>query len=126
MESITFRCENADCKKTLRVKEELAGKRIKCPKCGHKMKVPDLVVPPQPPPPAPVKKTPQRPAAPKPLEPVLQAAGAPLAKPPVHFKATRQSYGLFCPKCGGLLLPPQQMELIGIVCHHCGVQIEFG
>jgi hypothetical protein len=32
---IETRCENPDCKKVLRVKDELAGKRAKCPGCGQ-------------------------------------------------------------------------------------------
>src|SRR5690242_17002781 len=33
--AIRFRCENPNCRKPLRVKDEVAGKRIKCPSCGH-------------------------------------------------------------------------------------------
>jgi hypothetical protein len=116
MENITFRCENPACKKTLKVKAALVGKRIMCPKCEHKMRVPAQAAPPLAPPP--LNMPPKPPPAP------LPAVGEPASVAPTLFKATKQSYGLFCPKCGGLLLPPQ-MELKGIVCHHCGAQIEF-
>jgi hypothetical protein len=38
--AIRFRCENSKCGKPLRVKDEVAGKRIKCPSCGHSQRVP--------------------------------------------------------------------------------------
>jgi DNA-directed RNA polymerase subunit M/transcription elongation factor TFIIS len=144
MDSITFRCENPDCKKTLRVNEDLAGKRVKCPKCGHKMKVPAAAASAQTPAPAqvattkpaekalprPAEKAPPRPAekvSPRPAVASVPQASAPRQEPSaaaVLLKAKRQPYGVFCPKCGGLLLPPQ-MELKGIVCHYCSAQIEF-
>ena len=33
--AIRLRCDNPACRKGLRVSDELAGKRIKCPACGH-------------------------------------------------------------------------------------------
>jgi membrane-anchored glycerophosphoryl diester phosphodiesterase (GDPDase) len=33
--AITIHCENPSCKREFRVKDELAGKRVKCPKCGE-------------------------------------------------------------------------------------------
>jgi hypothetical protein len=36
----TFRCENPACRKLLRVREGLAGKRVKCPGCGRVMAAP--------------------------------------------------------------------------------------
>lgn len=33
--TINIRCANPDCQKPLRVKDESAGKRVKCPGCGH-------------------------------------------------------------------------------------------
>src|SRR3954454_16029724 len=37
---ISYRCENAACRKALRVKDEAAGKKVKCPGCGQSMLVP--------------------------------------------------------------------------------------
>ncbi len=37
--AISIRCENPDCQKSLRVKDELAGKRLKCPACGRTLLV---------------------------------------------------------------------------------------
>ena len=37
--SLSIRCENPDCRKPLRVTDELAGKRVKCPACGQVMSV---------------------------------------------------------------------------------------
>lgn len=38
--SLSIVCDRPDCRRPLRVKAELAGKRIKCPGCGHVMTVP--------------------------------------------------------------------------------------
>lgn len=38
--AISIRCANATCRKPLRVKDEAAGKRVKCPGCGHAILVP--------------------------------------------------------------------------------------
>ena len=38
--AISIRCENAACRKPVRVKDASAGKRIKCPGCGQSMLVP--------------------------------------------------------------------------------------
>jgi hypothetical protein len=38
---ISVRCDNPDCGKSLRVKDELAGRRVKCPSCGEIVSVPD-------------------------------------------------------------------------------------
>jgi len=38
--AIRFTCENPKCGKPLRVKDDVAGKRIKCPACGHSQVVP--------------------------------------------------------------------------------------
>ncbi len=46
--AISIRCENPDCRKPLRVKDELADKRVKCPGCGQHIMVP----PPKPAPPS--------------------------------------------------------------------------
>ncbi len=38
--AIVVCCETKDCRKRLRVRDELSGKRIKCPGCGHLQMVP--------------------------------------------------------------------------------------
>ncbi len=38
--AISIRCENPDCRKPVRVKDEAAGKRVKCPGCGQHIMVP--------------------------------------------------------------------------------------
>ena len=75
MESITFRCENAACKKTLRVKEDLVGKRVKCPKCGHKMPVPAQELA------AEAEPARARPSKAEPAQPIAARAVAPQAGP---------------------------------------------
>ncbi|MFO0843862.1 MAG: hypothetical protein U0797_15940 [Gemmataceae bacterium] len=37
---IKVQCENTGCAKRLKVKEELVGKRAKCPACGHSFIIP--------------------------------------------------------------------------------------
>lgn len=37
---IRFLCENSDCRKPLRVRDELAGKRVRCPQCAHLVTAP--------------------------------------------------------------------------------------
>lgn len=38
--SLNIVCEQPDCQRAMKVNEQLAGKRIKCPGCGHVMVVP--------------------------------------------------------------------------------------
>ena len=45
---ISILCENSDCRKPLRVKDELFGKRVKCPACGSAMLIPAQGPVPQP------------------------------------------------------------------------------
>lgn len=40
--AISLRCANTTCQKPLRVKDEAAGKRVKCPACGQMIVVPAL------------------------------------------------------------------------------------
>src|SRR5438270_12040974 len=44
--AIKVRCGHAACGKLLRVRDQLAGKRVKCPGCGHLTRVPALGQPP--------------------------------------------------------------------------------
>lgn len=37
---IRFLCENSDCRKPLRVRDELAGKRVRCPQCAQLVTAP--------------------------------------------------------------------------------------
>jgi DNA-directed RNA polymerase subunit RPC12/RpoP len=68
--SISVQC--AGCEKKFTGKDELAGKRVKCPKCGHRIEVP-------------VARAPSRPGATEPLpeEPTAKAAER-RAAPPVE------------------------------------------
>src|ERR1044071_4614678 len=38
--AIRFHCDNSDCGKALRVKDEAGGTRMKCPACGRPVVVP--------------------------------------------------------------------------------------
>jgi len=111
METITFRCDNTKCHQTLKVKQALAGKKIKCPTCGHKMVVPQ-------------KASPEVPAEPEKVVANVSAPAPTLPASPAPLRAKRHQYGIFCPKCMGLLLPPVK-DVKHITCHLCGAQIEL-
>jgi hypothetical protein len=71
---ITARCPNAACGKTLKVKDELAGKKVKCPACASVLTIPSAnAAPAASAPPAPARPKPAaKPPAPKPKPPVLE------------------------------------------------------
>jgi DNA-directed RNA polymerase subunit M/transcription elongation factor TFIIS len=129
---ISIRCENLDCNKPLKVKDSLAGKRIKCPSCGHKMTVPEEIIPVEVEPEPPVaEKAPEEPpvhASPPPAkmrEPAVTEQPTTVAEPkPGRLTAKRQQYGLLCPQCSALLLPPAG-KVNAIACGHCGGVIEL-
>jgi tetratricopeptide (TPR) repeat protein len=75
---IRVKCEG--CKKTLSVKDHLAGKKIKCPVCQNIVLVSAASVPPKGEPPA--TPAPAKPSAPAPMKP------APATKPIVKTKPT--------------------------------------
>ena len=61
---IRFLCENDDCRKPLRVRDELAGKRVKCPQCGQLVTAPTS---------SPAAKTPAPKAKKEPAKPSSKA-----------------------------------------------------
>jgi predicted Zn finger-like uncharacterized protein len=87
------------CGSSLKVREELAGKKIKCPKCAHLMAVP--AAPPSPPPaqaitaaPPPLPDAPPKPAA-------EEATVLPVDEDePAEVRPTRRPRGILCPACG--------------------------
>ena len=66
---IQVKCANADCGKSLRIKDELAGKTIRCPGCQQPMKVPAAAVE------AAFEEAEEAPA--KPAKPAVTAAAPP-------------------------------------------------
>lgn len=65
---IQIQCENPACKKPLRIKDELIGKRIKCPGCGRVQLVVGA---------PPIAAAPSRPVAAPPSQPVAAAPSRP-------------------------------------------------
>jgi predicted Zn finger-like uncharacterized protein len=89
------------CGAPLRVREELAGKKVKCPKCAHLVAVPAAAAPP----PAPVEAVS---AGPPPLSDPGQARAVteeatviPVDDDePAEVQPTRRPRGVICPACG--------------------------
>jgi len=46
--AIEVRCPNLDCRKGFKLRDSLAGKKVKCPACGTVIKVPDRQATPEP------------------------------------------------------------------------------
>src|SRR5262245_39237664 len=67
---ISIKCPNAACRQPLKVKDEMAGKAGRCPKCQTALRIPaangSLAAPPPPAPPAPARAAHTRPAPPPP------------------------------------------------------------
>jgi predicted RNA-binding Zn-ribbon protein involved in translation (DUF1610 family) len=129
---LSIACEG--CQKPLRIREEFAGKRVRCPACGH---VQVAAAPEQP---APVAETPLPPPPPPQLEldepegeeieDVLLAPGQediPLTPPPDEPRASRRPRRrrpreeeddevaeVYCPHCGKLILADEER------CSRCG------
>jgi len=101
---IKFKCK---CGKTLRTKDEAAGKRLRCPACGQVVAVPGPAPPPK------------RPAA---------GDGAPQAMPSEDIKLAEQPKGKLlkaapptpCPNCR-VPLPPGS-----VLCTTCGFDLRIG
>ena len=96
------------CGQTLKLKEEAAGKRGRCPKCQAVITVPagsaaqsteDHGPRPEPAPPTPSSVTPPVPASP--------------ARPAPLHQGT-------CPSCGGGLAP------VAVICVNCGLNLRTG
>jgi uncharacterized protein YxjI len=72
---IQVQCANPACAKVLRVKDELAGKTVKCPACQAALPIPKAGAA------APAAKPAAKPAAAPAQKPAASAAGKPAAKP---------------------------------------------
>jgi len=105
--SIKFLCSH--CKKVLSVKDQLAGKRGKCPHCGTVVLVP-------------VPGTPAAPAAARPAE--APAAPPPPAppSPPADLDALAAAALADEPKAGG---PPAAATTIDFECPMCGEKLHM-
>ncbi len=66
---VRIRCANPDCHKFLRVGDGLAGRRVKCPACGHAMPIPAAA------------RAVRAPEPPRPVPPPRPATG-----PPTHLR----------------------------------------
>lgn len=121
---------SCQCGKTLNVKDELAGKAVKCPACQQVLKVPAngpaAKASPTKPNPA---STPgvARPAAPKPTAPrpaVAQKPAAPSQPGAMDLLFEEAGFavqtGKFCPECSQLLQPG------AVLCTKCGYHLESG
>jgi predicted Zn finger-like uncharacterized protein len=126
------------CRQKYRLKDELAGKKAKCAKCGESINVPAatpvaaVVAPvakaPAPKPPAPKPTAPKPIAAAAPAKPVIADAlpdlsdlfddSFPVAAEPSRLEST--SSGSSCPKCGGSLASN------AVVCVKCGYNKQTG
>ncbi len=114
------------CGKTLNVRDELAGKAVKCPACQKVLQVPTSKNPAAAAQPA---KTAPRPATPvaKPSPPTAAAVAATAAS---RESDTMDSFyadagfeikrGKFCPACSEAILPD------AILCTRCGYHLESG
>jgi hypothetical protein len=126
------------CRQKYRLKDELAGKKAKCAKCGESIHVPAAapvaaaVAPaakaPAPKPPAPKPAAPKPTASAAPAKPVIADAlpdlsdlfddSFPVAAQPSRLEST--SSGSSCPKCGGSL------GSNAVVCVKCGYNKQTG
>ena len=93
------------CGKKLAVREELAGRKGKCPSCGTVLAIPSGAPAPAPPKPPPAAKSPSAVFKPAPAHPVLSPAG-------------KAAPGHACPSCGA---PVKSQE---IFCVKCGASLE--
>ena len=86
--SIYVTCENPDCRKSLQVKAELAGKRVRCPGCKQPVQVPALPEPHQP---TPAAAAQDKVAALEPTQPhPNDEAVSPPVSPPDRQRARRR------------------------------------
>jgi hypothetical protein len=126
------------CRQKYRLKDELAGKKAKCAKCGESIHVPaaapvaasaaPAAKTSAPKPPAPKPTAPKPIAAVAPAKPVIADAlpdlsdlfddSFPVAAQPSRLEST--SSGSSCPKCGGAL------SANAVVCVKCGYNKQTG
>lgn len=92
--SISFNC--ASCDKKLKVKEELAGKRVRCPECGAVQEVPE-----------PMLEAEESPVSSAPAEGGYAMAPPEPTKEPAEKRRP-------CPVCGEMIL------LDAVKCRFCG------
>lgn len=78
--AIQVSCTNPQCQKMLRLRDELAGKHVRCPGCGNTVAVPAVATPVVPVAAVPVEAVPVVSPAPVPVEAVLQPVAV-TAKP---------------------------------------------
>ena len=95
-------CPNAQCGVVLTLSDELAGKKVRCPKCGATIRVPDLTVAAA----RPAGEQPGRPATELELPIEREGLTAPVSK---AAKA--------CAKCGAVVGPPHKF------CPKCGADM---
>ena len=111
--AISATCDS--CKESFKARDEIAGKRVKCPKCKSPMTIPQATSKPAgKPKPAATKAKPKpkpkpKPAAMDPMEALLNEANI----GPIHR-------GPMCPDCG---TPVSQGT---VICVDCGFNIETG
>lgn len=109
------------CGQKFRAKDELAGKAVKCPKCGQALRIPAAGQPagaaqpaPRQPAPAPQQRVAQTSAAPGPLGPgslddLFDEVGL-----------EKSTSGMLCMQCG------KPMPVGGVLCVHCGYNHQTG
>ena len=111
---IRVKCDN--CKKTLSVKDHLAGKKIKCPVCQTVVTVPASSAPKAPPSAAPVPKSAAAPKKPPATAKPAVATKPPVDKtksngtPPAADKSKSNGVPVPAPEPAPVLLPPENIE----------------
>jgi len=100
-----MRIQCPHCSKTLRVADEMAGKRIKCPSCGQACQLPPVK-------PGDGPKPAGEPQAP----PRREANPAPPPAPAAEAPSTVRD----CPKCGAAMAPQ------AVLCTDCGYNTQTG
>ena len=109
---------NCSCGKSLAVKDEFAGKTVKCPGCQKGLKVPAASSPT-------AKAAAAKPAASPAAAPAMaaQASAAPAGGLDDLFaeEGFAQQTGPVCPSCGKALKSPN-----AVLCTHCGVNLQTG
>jgi predicted Zn finger-like uncharacterized protein len=84
------------CGASLRVRDEYAGKGVKCPKCTHLITIPPLPAPA----PAATEETAVRPAAPPPLPEEVGVTPVDEEEQATEVRPLAQPRGQRCPSCG--------------------------
>lgn len=106
------------CGQAFSVKDELAGKTLKCPKCQQPLAIPASAAP------SPAKgATPVASGAP--ARPAAAAKGAPVAANPMaglfEEAGFKEHQGPRCPQCAEPLKQPT-----AVLCTHCGFHLQSG